>query len=88
MPFLIFLVSLSGVAVAADVLVITEREQLDGFVDHVTRARLDERLDGALSYIDTSAVPCRLQHGGDAPEFAAGEGRELADAVRSALEAP
>ncbi len=85
MPFLIFALSLSGVAVAADVLVVTEREQLDGFVDHVTRGRLDERLDGALSYIDPSAVPCRLQHGGEVQEFGPGESQQLADAVRGAL---
>jgi hypothetical protein len=85
MPFLIFVLSLSGVAVAADVLVVTEREQLDGFVDHVTRNRVEERLDGALSYVDPSAVPCRLQHGGEGQDFGAGESNELANAVRSAL---
>lgn len=85
MPLLIVVLSVSGVAVAADVLLVTEREQLDGFVDHVTRNRLEERLDGALSYVDPSAVPCRLQHGADSLEFGAGESNELADAVRSAL---
>lgn len=85
MPFLIFVLSVSGVAVAADVLVVTEREQLDGFVDHVTRGHIEERLDGALSYVDPSAVPCRLQHGAEAQEFQAGESNELANAVRSAL---
>jgi len=85
MPFLIFVLSVSGVAVAADVLVVTEREQLDSFVDTVTRNRVEERLDGALSYVDPSAVPCRLQHGAEAQEFSAGESNELAQAVRSAL---
>lgn len=85
MPLLVFVLSVSGVAVAADVLVVTEREQLEGFVDHVTRNRIEERLDGALSYVDPSAVPCRLQHGGTSIDFSAGESNELADAVRSAL---
>jgi len=85
MPFLIFVLSLSGVAVAADVLVVTEREQLDGFVDQVTRGRLEERLDGALSYVDPTAVACRLQQGAEAHDFGAGESNQLADAVRSAL---
>ncbi|MDB4990926.1 MAG: hypothetical protein JWN04_6104 [Myxococcaceae bacterium] len=85
MSLLIFALSVSGVAVAADVLLVTEREQLDGFVDDVTRDRVDERLDGALSHVDPSAVPCRLQHGAEAQEFGAGESNELADAVRSAL---
>jgi len=85
MPFLIFALSLSGVAVAADVLVVTEREQLDGFVDQVTRDRLEERLDGALSYVDPTSVACRLQQGGAAQDFGPGESSQLADAVRSAL---
>ena len=85
MPLLVFVLSVSGVAVAADVLVVTEREQLEGFVDHVTRNRVEERLDGALSYVDPSAVPCRLQQGAESAEFGAGESNELADAVRSAL---
>jgi hypothetical protein len=85
MPFVIFVLSLSGAAVAADVLIVSEREQLDGFVDDVTRSRVEERLDGALSYVDPSAVPFRLQHGGSGEEFGAGESNELAHAVRSAL---
>jgi len=85
MPFLIFALSLSGVAVAADVLVVTEREQLDGFVDQATRDRLEERLDGTLGYIDPAAVPLRLQQGSQAQDFGADERSDLADAVRSAL---
>jgi hypothetical protein len=85
MPLLIFVLSLSGVAVAADVLVVTEREQLDGFVDQVTRERLEERLDGALGYVDPDAVTLRLQQGAEAHDFGADERGELADAVRSAL---
>lgn len=85
MPLLVFIVSLSGVAVAADVLVVTEREQLDGFVEQVTRDRIEARLDGALGYIDPSQVPCRLQQSGEVQEFRSGETKDLADAVRSAL---
>lgn len=81
----IVLLGISGAAVAADVLVTTDREQLDGFVDAVTQSRLDDRLDGALGFVDPSAVPCRLQQGGDAHEYRDGERGELADAVRSAL---
>jgi len=85
MPFLISVLSLSGVAVAADVLVVTEREQLDGFVDHVTRDRVEQRLDGALGYIDPTSVALRLQQSGQAEEFGDGDGTALADAVRTAL---
>jgi len=82
---LIFVLSLSGVAVAADALVVTEREQLEAFLDDVTRPRLDDRLDGALGYIDASALPCRLQHAGATQEFAGDEQSELADSIRAAL---
>ncbi|HEY6876392.1 MAG TPA: hypothetical protein VI299_00150 [Polyangiales bacterium] len=82
---LIVVLSVSGVAVAADVLVNSEREQLDGFVDAVTHGRLEQRLDGALGFVDPSVVPFRLIQGGDAQEYRADERGALADAVRGAL---
>jgi hypothetical protein len=80
---LIVVLSVSGVAVAADVLVTSEREQLDGFVDAVTSGELSDRLDGTLAFVDPAAVPFRLLHAGETQEF--GERAELADAVRGAL---
>jgi hypothetical protein len=85
MPMLIFVLSLSGVAVAADALVVTEREQLETFLDDVTRPRLDERLDGALAYVDSSTQPCRLQQAGVLREFSGPEQGELSEAIRTAL---
>lgn len=85
MPLLIFILSVSGVAVAADAFVVTEREQLELFVDDVTKPHIDERLDGALGYIDADALPCRLQHDGAVQEFGAREQAELTEAVRAAL---
>jgi hypothetical protein len=79
------LLSLSGVAVAADALVVTEREQLDGFVDDVTAAQVDARLDGTLSHTNPSDTPCRLTVDGQATVYGPGEGTELAEALRSAL---
>jgi hypothetical protein len=84
-PLIVCLLSLSGVAVAADALVVTEREQLDGFVDEVTAAQVDARLDGALSYTNPSDIPCRLTVDGQARVYGAGEGTELAEAMRAAL---
>jgi hypothetical protein len=84
-PLLVFALSLSGVAVAADALVTTEREELDSFVDDVTRERPEARLDGALAYVNPSEVPLRLSADGGVQEFAAGESRPLADAVRGAM---
>jgi hypothetical protein len=80
---LIVALSVSGVAVAADALVNSQREQLDGFVDAVTNAELSDRLDGALGFVDPGAVPFKLTHGGESQEFR--ERTELADAVRGAL---
>lgn len=84
-PFLVGALSLSGVAVAADALVTTQREELDGFVDEVTRERPDARLDGALAYVNPSQVPLRLSVDGSIQEFAEGESHPMADAVRGAL---
>lgn len=84
-PLLVFALSVSGVAVAADALVVTEREELDGFVDDVTAARFDQRLDGALGYVNPSEVPCRLSIDGHITEFGEGQSAELADAMRGAL---
>jgi hypothetical protein len=85
LPFLVFILSLSGVAVAADVLVFSEREQLDGFVDKVTRDQVEQRLDGALSHVDPGLVALRLQQGAQAHDFREGEHAELSEALRAAL---
>jgi hypothetical protein len=82
---LIVCLSLSGVAVAADALVTTEREELDGFVDDVTRDKPDARIDGALSYVNPSLTSVKFSAEGATQEYAAGDSSDLADAVRSAL---
>lgn len=84
-PLLIVVLSLGGVAVAADAFVVTQREQLDGFVDDATREPLEGRLDGVLGHIDPDVVACKLQQSGQIREFGSGERAELADAVRAAL---
>ncbi len=80
---LVVVLSVSGVAVAADVLVNTEREQLDSFVDAVTDSQLSDRLDGALGFVDPTAVPLRLVQSGETQEFS--DKATLADAFRGAL---
>jgi hypothetical protein len=82
---LIGFLSLSGVAVAADALVTTQREELDGFVDEVTRDKADARIDGALSYVNPSLAPVKVSADGDIREYRGGESRELAEALRGAL---
>jgi hypothetical protein len=85
MPVVIAAVSLSGVAVAADALVVTPREQLDGFVDAVTRSHTEQRLDGALDYVDPGTAPLRLTHDGTQHEYGGGDVSALAEELRSAL---
>ena len=85
MPAVLVVLSLSGVAVATDALVVTPREELEGFVDAVTREATEQRLDGALDYIDLGSAPLRLTHEGSQQEYAADEVGELTEAVRSAL---
>jgi hypothetical protein len=82
---LIAFLSLSGVAVAADALVTTQREELDSFVDDVTRDKADSRIDGALGYINPSVLPVKLSAAGSLQEYAGGESQDLSEAVRSAL---
>jgi hypothetical protein len=82
---LISALSLSGVAVAADALVTSQREELDGFLDDVTREGLDVRVDGALAHINPGAVAVRLQADGHVQRFEAGESGELAESLRQRL---
>lgn len=77
--------SLSGVAVAADALVTTQREELDGFLDDVSRERLDARIEGALGHMNPGAHEVRLTVDGSAELFEAGESDALAQSVRQAL---
>jgi hypothetical protein len=84
-PLLVCILSLSGVAVAADALVTTEREELDHFVDDVTEERSERRIDAALEYVRADEIALRLSQNGQIQEFRAGESTELADAVRAAL---
>ena len=85
MPAVLVVLSLSGVAVATDALVVTPREELEGFVDAVTREATEQRLDGALDYVDLGSTPLRLTHDGSQQEYAAEDVGELTEAIRSAL---
>lgn len=85
MPIVIVALSLSGVAVAADALVVTASEEIDDFVDEVTRPRADQRLDGALTYVAPDVVACRLSHDGSQREYNADAAADLTEAVREAL---
>lgn len=82
---LISVLSLSGVAVAADALVVTQREELDGFLDVVTRDDADGRIDGALGYIDSGKQPLRLAADGKVQRFESAERGDLAESLRQAM---
>jgi len=82
---LISALSLSGVAVAADALVVTQREELDGFLDVVTRDDADGRIDGALSYVNAGLVPLRFSSDGKLQRFAGDEGTHAAESLRQLM---
>lgn len=67
---------------AADALVVTQREELDGFLEVVTRDDADGRIDGTLSYVSSSLVPVRLTADGKVQRFAGDEGAQLAESLR------
>lgn len=72
-------------AVAADALVVTAREELDGFLEEVSRKRPDERVDAVLSHANPDLVELRLQNAGKLQRFGEGDAGELAESVRQAL---
>jgi hypothetical protein len=82
---LVSALSLSGVAVAADALVVTQREELDGFVDAVSREDADNRVDGALSYVDSDLVPLRLASEGKVQRFEADDRAQLSENLRQVM---
>ncbi len=72
-------------AVAADALITTDREELDSFLDDVTREKLDARIDGALGHVNPSVAPVKVSMEGRVQQFSEGDSIELAEAVRSAM---
>jgi hypothetical protein len=82
---LVSALSLSGVAVAADALVITQREQLDGFLDVVTRSDADGRIDGVLSHVSSALVPLRLASDGKVQRFEGEQQSELTESLRQVM---
>jgi hypothetical protein len=82
---LISALSLSGVAVAADALVVTQREELDGFLDVVTRDDADGRIDGALSYMNSGLVPMRLSAESKVQRFETDDRGQLAESLRQVM---
>ncbi len=80
-------VLLTSVVALADVLVLTDREQLDTFADTVTGAVDIARIDQALSYVDTDREQVTLSIAGEPDvHYVDGDGAELATELRDALE--
>lgn len=77
--------SLSGVAVAADALVVTPREELDGFLEAVSRGQPMARTDAVIQHMDPELVPLRLSADGKLSRFGSGDNTELAESVRQVL---
>jgi hypothetical protein len=73
------------VAVAADALVVTPREELDGFLEAVSREEPAARTDAVIAHMDLKAQPLRLTADGNLSRYDAGESAELAENVRQVL---
>ncbi len=85
LPGLIAIVSILSVVLVADVLVITDEEKLEAFVDELTDDSPDKRVDGALHYADTSRVDVEVTSPDDRAYYGDGEDLQLADHLRDAL---
>lgn len=82
---LISALSLSGVAVAADALVVTPREELDGFLEAVSRGEPSARTDAVIQHMDPNQQSLRVSADGKLQRFGDGESAELAENVRQVL---
>jgi hypothetical protein len=77
--------AVSSVAVVVDALVVTDVERLETFVDDLTDARDDARIDAALGHADPSRVPVELIVGADSELYEDGDEVDLAEHTREAL---
>lgn len=85
-PSLAVLLGLSGISVAADALVTTDQERLEGFAEAVAEGAGEERADAALAHADVMSVPVRLWIDGNRQVIGAETGDELATNLREAFE--
>jgi hypothetical protein len=74
-----------GIAVLAlgDVLIVTDEEELEGFVEAVSGEVTSERIDAALEWVDPAAAPVEIGVWGDTRVYE--DGAELRSRARSAL---
>lgn len=80
---LVAALSVGGVAVMADALVVTDREQLEAFVDTLSGEIAAERIDAALRYTDPAQQPVELRSGRYRQSF--NDPYELATEARDSL---
>lgn len=82
---LISALSLSGVAVAADALMVTPREELDGFLEAVSRGEPSARTDAVIKHMNPDLQGLRVSADGKLARFGDGDSAALADNVRQVL---
>lgn len=70
---------------AADALVVTPREELDGFLEAVSRDEPSARTDAVMTYLDLKAQPLRITADGNLARYDVGESAELAENLRQVL---
>lgn len=78
-------VCIGGVVAVADALVITDEERLETFVEALTGEVSPERIDDALSYVNTDRVTLTLRSPNGTEVFEEGDGAALANLARREL---
>lgn len=82
---LVATVSIGGIAVAADALVETDREQLEQLAGDLVETRAGARTDAVLRWIDVSREEVAIARGRSIARFGEDNEHRLADALASAL---
>jgi len=82
---LVILSIVVGAAVVTDATVVTDREQMDEFIESVTGRVSESRIDNALSYADPSKVTMELVHEGRRRRYSDRNAAALKSDARKAL---
>ncbi len=84
-PGLFALLAISAVTFVVDVLIVTDEERLEAFIDELTDDNPDKRVDSAIHFADPSRVDVEVASAADRARYGDGEDMELADHLRDAL---
>lgn len=84
-PGLFTVLAILAVSFVVDVLIVTDEERLEAFIDELTDDSPDRRVDSAIHLTDPSRVDVEVASPADRARYGDGEDMELADHLRDAL---